>query len=58
MQDMPQTFFRTIDLEDRAQVAKICRMYQCTEQELEEAVRMVGTMQFSVEQWIRGLSSV
>jgi hypothetical protein len=57
MQDMPQTFFRTIDLEDSAQVAKLCHMYQCTEQELEEAVRMVGPMQFSVEQWIRGLSS-
>ena len=57
MQDSPPTFFRTIDLDDSTQVARLCSIYGCSEQELEEAVRMVGPMQISVEQWILGLSS-
>ena len=57
MQDSPPTFFRTIDLDDSTQVARLCNIYGCSEQELEEAVRMVGPMQISVEQWILGLNS-
>ena len=57
MQDSQQTFFRTIDLEDSAQVARLCSVYGCSEEELEEAVRMVGPRQISVEQWILGLNS-
>ena len=57
MHDSPQTSFRTIDLENSEQVARLCSVYGCSEQELEEAVRMVGPRQISVEQWIRGLNS-
>jgi hypothetical protein len=54
MQDLqPQNFIRTVDLENPAQVERLCAKFQCSEIELHEAVRMVGPTQIWVEQWIR-----
>lgn len=54
MQDLhPQNFLRTVDLDDGAQVTRLCEKFECSESELREAVRMVGPTQIWVEQWIR-----
>ena len=50
-----QDSVRVIDLNDSAQIAQWCRDLGCTEIELREAVRMVGTSRMSVQQWIAWL---
>ncbi len=51
----PHNFIRTVDLDNHAQVERLCLKFECSEVELREAVRMVGPTQIYVEQWIRWL---
>lgn len=54
-ESQPSSILRTVNLEDSAQVARLCDKFECSEEELREAVRMVGPTHLWVEQWIRWL---
>jgi uncharacterized protein DUF3606 len=51
--DTSDDWLQTIDLADADQVARACRKLGCTEAQLEEAIRMVGSGMAAIEQWIR-----
>ena len=51
----PHRPHRIVDLSDRGQIASSCTDLGCTEPQLREAVRIVGTDRMFVQQWVKWL---